>query len=100
MSRYPIPHEVFAITVGWDNPLQTFFVQVRRPATAAGAEDTDVLWVGTAPQALLSVESVRHALQPYAVLPRAIAAALQRDLDDRTAPTPLQRRVWALIDRR
>lgn len=94
MSRYAIPHPQWEITVGWDHPLQTFFVQVRRLGGKDGSTaDPLVLWVGTEPKALLTVESVRQSLRRYVAVPREIAAALQRDLEHRTPPPPLQRQV-------
>ena len=73
MSRYVLlAHDrTLRVTVGWDPPLQTFFGQVVRPATAPYADDTLVVWIGTRAQEIASVAQLCRQLAAYAAIPRA-----------------------------
>src|SRR5262245_28101653 len=63
MSRYSVPaqHPALTVTVGWDNPLVTFFAQVFDPAIEEDA-DACLLWIGTAPEALPTVAALQAQL--------------------------------------
>ena len=95
MSRYSIPaqHAALTIVVGWDNPLQTFFAQAFDPSVEDEAE-ADLLWIGTALQAIPTVAALQAQLAGWATLPAALVAQLTREQQAATPPTPLQR--WAL----
>ena len=64
MSR----HEVTAkdpshcVTVGWDNPMQTFFAQVERQ------RDPILLWLGTGHAQHITPYDLVPLLEPYALL--------------------------------
>ena len=95
MSRYRIPAQDPRLTVivGWDNPLVTFFAQVF-DASIEEDEEADLLWIGTAPQAIPTVAVLQAQLADWATIPADIVDRLTRDQQAATPPTPLQR--WAL----
>jgi len=95
MSRYHFPAQDprFTVVVGWDNPLATFFAQVFDPSIEDD-DEADVLWIGTAPQAISTVAALQAQLAGWATLPAALVAQLTREQQAATPPTPLQR--WAL----
>lgn len=83
MSRHEIPARDAAhkIIVGWDNPMQTFFMQVidRRK------EDEDekfVSWRGTSLREIYEVDELRRRLSRYAELTPEMGATLYGDKDD------------------
>jgi hypothetical protein len=94
MSRYNIPaqHPALTVTVGWDNPLATFFAQVFNPSIEEDAEAC-LLWIGTAPEAISTVAALQAQLTGWATIPPDIVDRLTRDQQAATPPTPLQR--WA-----
>ena len=94
MSRYRIPAQDPGLTasVGWDNPLTTFFAQVFDPSIEEDAEAC-LLWIGTAPEAIPTVAALQAQLVGWATIPDDIVARLRRDQHAATPPTPLQR--WA-----
>jgi hypothetical protein len=96
MSRYSIAAEnpALEILVGWDNPMATFFAQVFNPALPE--RDECILWIGTEPEAITTVEGLQTQLCDYATIPEPIREALQEDYDHRTPPTALQRWSWRL----
>jgi hypothetical protein len=100
MSRYVLPaHDrTLRVTVGWDPPLQTFFGQVVRPATAPHADDTLVAWLGTRAQEISSVAQLCRQLAAYAVIPRATQARLAREQRESRPPTALQVRLRQALD--
>jgi hypothetical protein len=65
------------VHVGWDRPLDTFFVQVL--VTEADGEDSVILWHGTAPGELATASEALALLAPYAVVPDGMAALLETD---------------------
>jgi hypothetical protein len=100
MSQYVIPgtEPVYVIMVGYDPPLETFFVQVHtydRPDT----EDHLVYWRGTTPHELTTVAALAEAMAPYGVLSAEMHIQLQHDYDTRTTPTLLQRAIIARMQR-
>jgi hypothetical protein len=94
MSRYSILAQDprWIVIVGWDNPLQTFFAQVFDPSIEED-EEADLLWVGTALQAIPTVAALPAQLADWATIPADIADRLSRDQQAATPPTPLQQ--WA-----
>ena len=94
MSRYHVPaHEArYDIHVGWDDPLETYFVQIFNTTTADDAAAC-MLWEGGGFQALPTVEAVQRALQPYATLPPAICTRLRHDRAHATPRSPLQEQI-------
>ena len=95
MSRYHFPAQDprFTVVVGWDNPLATFFAQVFDPSIEDD-DEADVLWIGTAPQAISTVAALQAQLAGWATIPADIVDRLTRDQQAATPPTPLQR--WAI----
>jgi hypothetical protein len=94
MSRYSLPAQQpgLTVTVGWDNPLCTFFAQVFDPSIEEDA-DACLLWIGTAPGAIPTVAVLQAQLAGWATIPPDIVDRLTRDQQAATPPTPLQR--WA-----
>jgi hypothetical protein len=89
MSRHEIQHKSLLLTVGWDSGLQTFFGQLDDEDMPAGEEM--ILWVGTTPYALPTVEALEAALRPYWELDTETIADLQADQAAQAPLTPLQR---------
>lgn len=65
--------------VGWDPPLGTFFGQVykineegERVEETEKGESGTILWVGTTPAEIRTVDELARKLKPHAVLPKAI----------------------------
>ena len=94
MSRYSIPAQQpgLTVTVGWDNPLCTFFAQVFDPSIEDD-EAACLLWIGTAPEAIPTVAALQVQLVGWATIPADIVDRLRRDQHAATPSTPLQR--WA-----
>src|SRR6266571_402643 len=94
MSRYRIAAQDPAVTaiVGWDNPLQTFFAHVFDPSIEED-EEADLLWIGTALQAIPAVAPLQAQLAGWATIPPDTVHRLTQDQHAATPPTPLQR--WA-----
>jgi len=94
MSRYSLPAQQpgLTVTVGWDNPLGTFFAQVFDPSIEEDA-DACLLWIGTAPEAIPTVAALQAQLTGWATIPPTIVDRLAREQQAATPPTPLQR--WA-----
>ncbi len=85
MSRHEIParkpeHKVI---VGWDHPLQTFFVQViDRRKEAAGDDEKFVAWRGCELRDLYEVEDVARVVGRYAELTTEMRVTLYGDKDE------------------
>jgi hypothetical protein len=87
MSRHEIPalNPAHKVIVGWDHPMQTFFVQVIDRAKEDAGDDEDdkfVLWVGCTPRELYEVEDVRRAVRKFADLTPEMGATLYGDKDE------------------
>ena len=100
MSRYVIPayHLDHLVVVGFDNVLETFFLQVDdrgRPDDA----DHCMCWLGQFPRELPNVAALAEAVRPYARLSPEATAQLQQDYEQRTPPTPLQRHMLRILQR-
>ena len=101
MSRYQLSatdgnHEVI---VGWDNPLETYFINVRDTRTTEDEDDRFVLQRGNCRQEIPTVTDLIPLVSPYASVPEKVALALSRDYAERTRPTPLQERMIAMMER-
>jgi hypothetical protein len=112
MSRYylrcPESDRYFAV-VGWDAPLETFFTQVidrakldesERGKPAAEAEydhESVVLWRGTKPGELPTMEHLAKTLAAYTMLPEELARKLAEEQATSEKPSPLQRRMMELF---
>ena len=85
MSRHEIRawNPQHKIIVGWDHPLQTFFVQVIDRAKEDASEDEKfVLWRGCVPRALYEVGDVARTVRRYGELTADMAATLYGDKDE------------------
>ena len=109
MSRYEIPARDpnLRVVVGWDNPLKTFFAQVIRPAPIYDDENDDededesmLLWVGTEPCAVVTVDDLATHLAPFADLASDIVNQLRADgIAGRVQPLgPLQKTVFSVVN--
>ena len=98
MSRYSLPAQQpgLTVTVGWDHPLCTLFAQVFDPSIEDD-EAACLLWIGTAPGAILTVVALQAPLAGWAIIPPAILDCLTHDQQAATPPTPLQQWVLQLL---
>ncbi|MFA6391971.1 MAG: hypothetical protein WCW66_04455 [Patescibacteria group bacterium] len=69
--------------VGWDDPLGTFFGQIykvdqegERVEEDEDGNDGTILWVGTKPAEIRTVDELARRLLPHAILTHAIHAEL------------------------
>jgi hypothetical protein len=97
MSRCRLSGEPLEVVVGWDPPLQTFFLQILDPTK--DEEDEIIHWVGMRPCELPTVADLDRALDDQAALASGVALSpeLRRQLDEEKAnsakPTEFQQRV-------
>jgi hypothetical protein len=71
------------IIVGWDHPLQTFFVQViDRKAEDAGKDDKFLLWLGCSLREIYEVEQLVKLLSLFADVTPAMRGTLYGDKDE------------------
>jgi len=85
MSRHEIPaaNPAHKVIIGWDHPLQTFFVQIiDRELEAAGEDDKFVRWRGTHLRELYEVEDLVRTVGKYAVVTAEMRATLYGDKDE------------------
>lgn len=85
MSRHEIPARdpAHKIIVGWDHPLQTFFMQViDRELEDGGHDDKFVSWRGTRPREIYEVDELGRRLARYAELTPDMGATLYGDKDE------------------
>lgn len=105
ISRHEIPARdpTLCVVVGWDNPLQTFFAQVARPERDDEEDEDDpvLLWVGTQPREVITVEDLARHLAPFAELTTEIAEQLRAERTTMLghAPTATQQEMLAFIRR-
>jgi hypothetical protein len=64
------------VAVGWDRPLQTFYVQIFTSSGKPDGEDDIHLWVGTAPGELPTPASVLDLVRAYALIEEGLEARL------------------------
>ena len=113
MSRYTFNggEPRHKVVVGWDNPLETFFLQVWDEQRAAAAlenldpsedgrtrkegdkEPEPVFCVGMKTGEVPTVEALRVLVGPFGEIPATIFVQLQEDVGRRERPTALQLRV-------
>ena len=82
MSRYDFAARdgVSVVTIGWDRPLATFFVQVSLKTVSGLGDDTTVpLWRGTSRGELPTAAAAIEIAAPYADLPTPLGAILEMD---------------------
>lgn len=81
MSRHDFAGKAGATTVslGWDRPLETFFVQVLAPDPDNEGEESAIIWVGTEPGELPSAAAAISIAEPHADLPKTLGATLEID---------------------
>lgn len=95
MSRHDITAKdpCHFVTVGWDNPMQTFFAQVERQQDDNDPRDPILLWLGTESCQHLTPYDLVAPLEHYARLDDETISQLNADrfscLD--RGPTALQR---------
>lgn len=99
MSQYDIPITTPAgvtCTVGWDNPLRTYFAQIKR-AVVVGDADPVLFWIGSREGECPDLASLEQTLAPWATIPDAVRLQLATDRSAATPPTRLQRTMVALL---
>ncbi len=83
MSRHTVPLkpgiDATEAVVGWDRPLQTFFVQVLRKGSDAEEETEELLWEGAELGQLQTPDEALRLLEPYCDVPAGLSATLQID---------------------
>lgn len=67
------------VAIGWDRPLDTFFVQVMRPDPEIDGEDEILFWRGTDLRELPTAADAIAAARPWASLPADLGATLETD---------------------
>lgn len=79
MSRHIVPLrfgvEATEAVIGWDRPLQTFFVQVFRDN--GDGEGEAFIWGGTEFGEIETPEAAIRFLEPYCDVPKGLSATLQ-----------------------
>jgi hypothetical protein len=84
MSRHEIPArdpDKHQVTVGWDHPLQTYFVQVYL-VTEPDDDKKLFHWRGTNLRELYEIDDLRRALGRYAELTAQMGSTLYGDKDE------------------
>lgn len=81
MSRHDFPgtNGATSVAIGWDRPLDTFFVQVLGPHPELDGEETTFLWEGTAPGELRTAAEAIRIASAHAILPADLGATLETD---------------------
>jgi hypothetical protein len=83
MSRHTVPIragiDACEAFVGWDRPLQTYFVQVFRKSDEDGDEEDEILWEGVEPGQLKTPDEALRLLAPWCDIPEGLSATLQID---------------------
>ena len=109
MSRYTIPalNPDYEVTVGWDNPLRSFFLHVEDTTILAAVRankddhrDPVILWVGTEEGELQSLDSdLLPLVGDYARMPDETLAQLRTDQATAPPQTPLQQHMLRMLRR-
>lgn len=80
MSRYDLTIrpdvDATSATVGWDRPLQTFFVQVRR---LEDGEEISFIWEGTDYRELPRPADAIRIVEPFCEIPEDLGKRLEID---------------------
>ena len=69
------------IAIGWDRPLNTYFVQVLDPTYDEEDARFEVLWRGNRFGEILSTDEAIAMITPWAIIPADLRAALIADHD-------------------
>lgn len=82
MSRYELAGRKpgTTVSVGWDHPLLTYFIQVYDEAV--DEEENPIVWRGGMARELDDLNDLLRALRPHADLPVALVANLYGDRDE------------------
>lgn len=77
MSRYEFPGRRggVSVSIGWDRPLSTFFVQVIQ----AGADDDMLVWEGTSPGEIPTAAQAIRIAADHTDLPEDLGRVLETD---------------------
>jgi hypothetical protein len=67
------------IAIGWDHPLNTYFVQVLDPTRDEEEPGFEILWRGTSFGEILSVDDTIALVAPWAVIPANLRITLLAD---------------------
>ncbi len=70
---------LFEVAIGWDRPLQTYFVIVFGPPTEGDEDPEVILWRGTAPHEISIAGDAVSIAADYADIPDGLAATLEID---------------------
>jgi hypothetical protein len=84
----------YEIVLGWDNPLESFFVQVW---DRSSDEEDPVLWMGAKPGEVATVEALAALVRPYGEIPDVILARLREDVAAREPLTDWQLQMRAAV---
>lgn len=81
MSRHVFPgqQDATVVAIGWDRPLQTFFVHVLRPHRHLEGEQETVIWHGTSPRELGTAGVAVAIASRWAMLPADLSVILETD---------------------
>lgn len=100
MSRHTIrDDDQYEVTVGYDDPLDTFFAQVFDVRASARAdEDVYALLVGQRPQEITDVTALAVSLERWvAIIPMVIVETLRKERANRVLPTEFQRATFHML---
>lgn len=81
MSTYQVPprEENHEVVLGWDPPLNTFFLHVIDTTKNEDDPERDVIWIGCKPKEIHDLEVIIAAVLPYSVVSEEMWAQLYRD---------------------
>lgn len=81
MSRHSFPGTIAGtiVALGWDRPLETFFVQVLEPDPDYEGEEISSVWQGAAPGELPTAACAITIAARYADLPANLNTILETD---------------------
>jgi len=85
MSRHEITARdpAHKVIVGWDHPLQIYFLQViDRRKEEAGDDDKFVLWAGTGLREIYEIDQLARKASRYAELGAELRSTLYGDKDE------------------
>ena len=68
-----------SVAIGWDRPLETFYVQVSRPDPEDPGECDTFIWKGLEPNELTSAAAAIDIATPHAALPTDLGNTLEMD---------------------
>lgn len=68
-----------SVAIGWDRPLDTFYVQVSRPDPEDEGERETFVWEGTSPRELPTAAAAIAVAASHAELPADLASTLETD---------------------